>query len=152
MLKKILDKSTCAKCRICCSFIKADAWETPVFTKTDFDYSKKWFKKYGCNSHTLKLDFKDETEIKLCPYLDENTGCTLSEADKPFDCKIWPLRLMKKNDRLVIALAPICKGLGIKDIKKINTLLDSGLYEEIMKHAEEADIIKEYDEDYILIK
>lgn len=152
MLKKILDKSTCAKCRLCCSFVKSDAWETPVFTKTDFDYNENWFKKYGYNSHTLKLEFKDDAEIKLCPYLNENTGCTLSEADKPFDCKIWPLRLMKKNGRLVIALAPICKGLGEKDITKINELLDSGLYEEIMKHAGEADIIKEYNEEYILIK
>ena len=151
MLGSILNKSTCAECRICCSFVESDAWETPIFTNNDFDYNEEWFNMYGERSHTLSFSFKHDREIKLCPYLHEKTGCSLKDKDKPFDCKKWPLRLMRKEGEIVIALSPICKGLGVKDIPKIKELLNNGLRESIMTHAGESDLIKDYREDWIVL-
>ena len=31
MLSNVLEKETCANCRICCSFVRDDVWEAPVF-------------------------------------------------------------------------------------------------------------------------
>lgn len=31
MLSKVLEKSTCAKCKFCCSFRRCSLWETPLF-------------------------------------------------------------------------------------------------------------------------
>lgn len=153
MLKSILSPNTCAKCRICCSFVSADAWETPVFTSNSIDYNKKWFKRYGNKSHTLHFFFENDTEIKLCPYLDENSGCVLSEEDKPFDCKIWPIRVMRKDDKIIIALAKICKGIGVGDIEKVKNLLEESLYDKILKEIKiHPDIVKEYSDEYIEIK
>lgn len=151
MIKEILDNSTCAKCRICCSFVEDDAWETPVFTSTKIDYNKSWFKCIGNGSHTLKLSFADEKEIKLCPYLDENVGCTLNEDDKPIDCKMWPLRVMRKEDNIYLTLAPFCKGLSSKDISEVKRLLDNGLRQRIREVIVD-DLVKEYDESYIIIE
>lgn len=151
MLKEILDKSTCSKCRICCSFVKDDAWETPVFTSEKIDYKKPWFKCIGENSHTLKFSFKDEKEIKLCPYLDENTGCILKEDEKPVDCKMWPLRVMKKDGDLYLTLAPFCKGITVEHIPKIKNMLDNGLREKIRENLVN-DMIKEYEKEYIIIE
>lgn len=151
MLKEILDKNTCAACRICCSFVEADAWETPVFTSAKIDYNNPWFKCIGKNSHTLKFFFENDKEIKLCPYLDEKTGCTLKGEEKPVDCKMWPLRVMKKKGELYITLAPICKGVTAEHIPKLKEMLDNGLREEIMKNLVD-DMVKEYEEEYIIIE
>lgn len=151
MLKKILNEKTCANCQICCSFVKADAWETPVFYEEELDYNKDWFKKYGKCSHTLKFDFKDDKEIKLCPYLNQKSGCTLSEEEKPFDCKIWPLRLMKTDDKVVIALSPICPGLPVSKIEEIRKLLDEGLRDKIMEKAKVPDLVKEYEKNWTIL-
>lgn len=48
----------------------------------------------------MKLEHKYKTdnqeEEAACDYLDVHKGCILSDVDKPFDCKIWPLRIMKR--------------------------------------------------------
>ena len=41
MLHNVLTHETCAKCRICCSFVKEDAWESPLFSKEDMERIKK---------------------------------------------------------------------------------------------------------------
>ena len=150
MLKKILKEDVCAKCRICCSFVESDSWETPVFTSDNIVYDKN-FKEYG-KYHTLNFHFKDDKQILLCPKLDENTGCVLNDEDKPFDCKIWPLRIMKMNDKIVLALAKVCNELKIEKKEKIIEILDEGLRNEILKRIEDEDMVKEYDSSYDIIE
>ena len=41
MLHNVLTHETCAKCRICCSFVKEDAWESPLFSKYEKNVNKK---------------------------------------------------------------------------------------------------------------
>lgn len=150
MLSKILNNKACAKCRICCSFVEADVWETPVFTSDNIFYDEN-FKEYG-KYHTLNFKFKDNKEILLCPMLDEGSGCMLSSNDKPFDCKIWPLRIMRMNGQIVLAIANICKELSIDDKEKIVEVLDEGLRKEILHRIEDEDIVKEYDSSYDIIE
>ncbi len=87
----------------------------------------------------------------MCPYLNPKSGCTLDSNDKPFDCKIWPLRLMRNGDEIVIALSPICPALPISKREEIVELLDSGLRKEILKHVDESDLIKEYRSDWTIL-
>lgn len=119
MLKSVLTGEQCAKCRICCSFVRDDVWEAPEFTKEKLNEGA----------------FRDEREILLCPALDNNKGCTLGE-DKPFDCKIWPLRPFIIDGRLKIGVAEVCPAFSEKTDYKLRELLENGLYDTIAEMVE----------------
>ena len=142
MLSKVLSKETCAKCRFCCSFRRCSLWETPLFPKNECEKLSK-DNEYGT---------QDSEEEAACDYLDEHKGCILSQEDKPFDCKIWPLRIMRKGDRLVIALTPTCPSIGREPSEELKELVNNGLGEVIYNYAKENPfIIKEYKEGFPII-
>lgn len=105
MLHNVLTHETCAKCRICCSFVKEDAWESPLFSKEDMERIKKagiledCFDKVckdGREVYMAHYEFHDEKEILLCPCLDEKKGCILG-SEKPFECIMQICQTVKKK-------------------------------------------------------
>lgn len=149
MLKKILSPETCGKCRVCCVFDRDDIWEIPLISEAlhknirakrpDLETIRR-----GEKSYVFDMKFKEDG-LTYCPALSE-TGCTLG-ADKPFDCKIWPLRVMKKDDDIVITVSPVCESIDPHNPEV--KALAAELAPVIFREAEEnPDIIKEYIEDY----
>lgn len=128
MLHNVLTHETCAKCRICCSFVKEDAWESPLFSKEDMERIKKagiledCFDKVckdGREVYMAHYEFHDEKEILLCPCLDEKKGCILG-SEKPFECSIWPIRIFCREDDegYYLGLAGICPAFEGKNYRK----------------------------------
>lgn len=163
MLSKILTKRECADCRFCCAFRRKSAWETPIFTKESIDKLKKEFGEFKVKKckDSLTLDLseeyrtKDSEEEAPCPFLDKLKGCMLNDEDKPFDCKIWPLRVMRKDKDIVIALTPTCPEINKVHIDKVKELVSNDIGDIIFEQAEKLpDMIKEYKEDFpvILVK
>ena len=69
----------------------------------------------------------------------------LSDSEKPIDCKIWPLRIMNKGDKTVIALTPTCPEINKLPLDTVRELVKSGLGKVIEEEAEKnPDMIKEY--------
>lgn len=135
MLKSVLTGEQCAKCRICCGFVRGDVWEAPEFTRDKLN----------------EKSFKDEEEILLCPELDVNKGCKLGE-DKPFDCKIWPLRPFIIDGKLQIGVANMCPAFNEETDYKLKELLKSGLYDIIVEMIEkDSTLVKNHTEDYRII-
>ena len=60
--------------------------------------------KYAQMDLTGKYTGNDENEEAACEFLDSKRGCVLSDEDKPFDCKIWPLRIMARERSLLLLL------------------------------------------------
>ena len=163
MLSKVLSKETCAKCRFCCSFRRCSLWETPLFPQNECEKLSK-DNEYGVKSDfqmqgeygQMKLLHKyctqDSEEEAACDYLDAHKGCILSQEDKPFDCKIWPLRIMKDAEHLVIALTPTCKEINKLPVETVKEFVQSGIGEYIRDKAMKMpDIIKEYRSDFPVI-
>lgn len=151
MLSDVLDKETCKNCRFCCEFEKADEWEIPIVSKNVAEHLKnKGVKVVKVNeNYTFDLEFEGK-EIKKCPFLSEN-GCVLDEENKPFDCKIWPLRVMKKDNKIYLTLAKTCPAFEKDDEKIIKLSLK--LFEKISNYAKQnKGAIKEYSPDYKIIK
>ena len=191
MLSKVLEKSTCAQCKFCCSFRRCSLWETPLFPEETVrkleksqngdevcqDSENKSLNNTSCENtsrdntlceNTVRFDMQekdgckygrmhlqdmyktdDENEEVKCLFLDSETGCTLSYEDKPFDCKIWPLRIMKKDDEYVIALTPTCPAINKVSPKDMQKLVDDGLGEVIYDYAKKHPfIIKDYKEGF----
>ncbi|MDE5620314.1 MAG: hypothetical protein K2O29_03035 [Ruminococcus sp.] len=154
MLKKILDNSSCAECRLCCVFDRYDIWETPVFTekirdrildlKPDTDFIS------GDGGYIFKVDELSEEGLFLCPALTDK-GCMLGD-EKPFDCRIWPYRIMEINGRRALTIASICEELYNRPLSQLVEFLENGLADEIFSYADShSEIVKPYYEGYPIL-
>jgi len=123
MLNELLSKNECSKCKVCCLFDSYDLWETPVISDEladkilqEISPEQKFMKK---DSHLLfKMEREPDEDLYYCPMLDKGKGCKLGDA-KPFDCRIWPLRVMSFNDARVITISPICPVIFKKPLADI---------------------------------
>lgn len=156
MLKKILSASDCAKCRICCIFDKYDVWETPVISdelrrritavRDDLKFVTKGSE--GAYIFNMESTWDDNEEIFRCPALDPESGCTLGD-NKPFDCRIWPYRIMELGGKRVITIASICPEMYSKPLDKLVSQLEDGLADMIFEEASKNPaIVKPYEHGY----
>lgn len=164
MLSKVLQKSTCAECRFCCAFRRSSLWETPLFpaqTMEKLDGGRARFVvriqdgvRYGQLDLAAGYQTDDPAEEVPCAFLDPVNGCVLSEEDKPFDCKIWPLRIMDRDGEKVIALTPTCPSINRHPPEVMEQLVQEGLGRQIFEYAKlHPYIIKPYKEGFpILMK
>ncbi|MBO7413182.1 MAG: hypothetical protein J6U20_05905 [Fibrobacter sp.] len=173
MLSSILSKNTCAACKFCCSFRRQSLWETPLFPPEIAEKLQKT-NEYGVtgefapasdgardahesqNAYRLVLENNyrtdDPEEEVPCTFLDPERGCILKPEDKPFDCSIWPLRIMDKGGKLVIALTPTCPAIGATPSKALVDLVQGGLGEKIFEYAKTHPyIVKEYREGFPVV-
>lgn len=155
MLSKILSKEECAKCRICCCFDSYDIWETPYISPTlaskilqEYAPKQEFIKKE--NHFLFKMDKEKNADLYYCPMLDNEKGCILGD-DKPFDCRIWPLRVMALNETKVITLSPVCPNMNEKSIKEL-TKTANELSDQIFRYADEnPEAVKPYLDGYPIL-
>lgn len=155
MLKNILLNKDCAKCQICCVFENYDLWETPIISdelrkEIADDFPDQEFIKKG-NSWLMRME-QDEDGLFYCPMLDRKSGCMLDEK-KPFDCRIWPYRIMNFNGTRVISIASICPVMYEKPLNiLVEELTKNGLAKIIFDEADKnPDIVKQYQDGYPIL-
>ena len=158
MLKKILSSNTCAECRICCVFDKYDVWETPVISrelkeKIAGEFPELRFVSKGdAFIFNMEENWNNEKELFYCPALDPQKGCTLGDM-KPFDCKVWPYRIMDLGENLVISIASICPEMYARPLSELTSALEDGLAEKIFAEAEKnPEMVKPYEQGYPILK
>lgn len=151
MLKKILDNRTCAECKLCCIFDRYDIWETPVFdehakNKLESLADVEFVQKDG--GYIFKAEKFDDEGLFTCPALDSEKGCMLGD-EKPFDCRIWPYRIMQIGDKRAITIAGICDAMYNKPLSELVGFLKKGLADTIFRYADShPEIVKPYDNSY----
>ena len=155
MLKGLLSREECAGCRICCSFDSYDIWETPVITRdmvnrilADYKPDQKFITKE--DHFLLRLDKEKDEDLYYCSLLDHSKGCIMGE-NKPFDCRIWPFRIMKLAGHNVITLSPVCPVVNKKpvaDIVKKCSEISDVIFEVAREHPE---YVKPYMEGYPIL-
>lgn len=157
MLSKILSREECSKCKICCEFDDEDIWETPVIYNDSIESVLKInpsqeFLETDFNGRKLRvLKLKKEDDIYPCTMLDRSKGCMLGSEHKPFDCKIWPLRVMRKDGKTVIVLSPVCPVVAKKPIEDVCCAvedLSDLIFEQAKLHPE---IVKDYIDGYKIL-
>ena len=151
MLKKILSKKDCAECRFCCIFDQSDCWEIPLMcveTK-EFLMNKDPLIAFENidNAFRLKPHF-DESGLYYCDALGK-TGCILPDDLKPFDCKIWPFRVMYYKNEVVLALSDGCNTINDLSDDSINDFVMSGFGSKVLRYSKQhPEIVKPYVEGY----
>lgn len=152
MLTEILSRQTCANCQVCCFFDKTDCWEMPLFTPptaeiVERDYPNVKLTKLNDKATCKMLSPEFDSEgLCRCPLLTDK-GCALGEQ-KPFDCRIWPFRVMKKGDLLLLTLSPVCESVSSLPAAKISEFsakIAPRIFEEAEKYPE---LVKDYIEGY----
>ena len=156
MLTKLLSRETCADCRLCCIFDRYDVWETPILSQEmrqriqemlpDVEFISK-----GQESYIFRVRELDENDLFTCPLLDPAKGCRLG-TEKPFDCQIWPFRIMNVNGRRAITIAPICEAMAAQPIGTLLKILKDELAETIFAYsAAHPDVVQPYDDLYPIL-
>lgn len=154
MIKEILSGKTCAECRMCCIFDRYDVWETPLFDEVtknkvlEFNPNAKFIKKGS--KYMLNVGLLTDNDLFTCPALTEN-GCILGD-DKPFDCRIWPFRVMEQDGKRVIAVSTLCEAVNGQNHDKLKEFLKNGLAEKIFAYADKnPEIVQPFYDNYTVI-
>lgn len=102
MLTHLLHAQDCAACRLCCHFQRSSAWETPAIEPELVTLYREMnppppltTRADGSVSFALNFPPDDEGAEAPCPMLDPASGCMLPRSERPFECRLWPLRLMR---------------------------------------------------------
>lgn len=159
MLKDVLSPGDCAKCGFCCSFRRQSLHLTPLFAGETVDEIRRLhpearFKTLPNGAVTIDIDDQyrtdDSTEEAPCPF--NKKGCILPGHLKPFDCKLWPFRLMRRGDGLALALVPTCPWIEKGDTAKFKATASS-VAKEAMDYAKgHPEIVIEYRADYQVVE
>ncbi|OGJ46605.1 hypothetical protein A2229_05145 [Candidatus Peregrinibacteria bacterium RIFOXYA2_FULL_33_7] len=100
-------KRTCQACKTCCKFEKEDIYFAPIFSKNEIDLliskgvKKELFKTHKNSKNVLQIKLiksKENSKIYNCPFLKVKQGLCKIYENRPLDCKIWPLMVMKDKD------------------------------------------------------
>ncbi len=134
MLKSIFTPSDCAKCRLCCNFTPTSVWESPFLTEEQARSFRNAgveleFRSRGGWSFAYHFDGKG---VVNCPMLDPDSGCSLSPEEKPFECSIWPLRLMERDGRLLIGRYRDCPAIQGEKRERLDTFARGELLETLL--------------------
>ena len=73
-------------------------------------------------------------------------------TEKPFDCRIWPFRIMDVAGRQAITIAPICDAMMQQPIGTLLQFLKEELADYIFEYADfHPDVVQPYDDMYPIL-
>ena len=155
MISEVLSRETCAACRFCCAFRRQSLWELPVFSPEAVEALSAAGFAFRDGRPVLDGAYAtdDPEEEAPCPFLDPARGCTLGEDEKPFDCRIWPLRVMGRDGTLAVALDPVCRAIGPEPPERLVALVRNGLGRRILEYAAgHPEIVKPWNEGWAVLE
>ncbi len=118
MLTSLLPPAACANCRLCCNFLPESAWESPALEPACAARLRERgielaARAEGGETIALHWDAENPREAALCPLLDARCGCTLPREQRPLECRLWPLRLMRgQRGELLVCCYENCPGMA----------------------------------------
>ncbi len=150
MLKKLLSPAQCAECRLCCGFVDSDKWEIPLLAG---EMERSCAERFGAtreipgtDSAVYRMEFHGD-DIIMCPAAGEH-GCMLGE-NRPFDCRIWPFRVMELNGSRVVTLSPVCPASLKMTVGEVSEFVNSGFADMLFEHARKfPETVKPYIDGY----
>lgn len=163
MLSELMSKDTCAACRYCCSFKSTSLWELPTFPEDvikkladdkGFRYTleKSHDRSFGLFDLNGEYQSANPAEEVPCPFLDRTTGCTLSEKDKPFDCKLWPFRVMRKDGLLLLTISIACPSIMSWELEQLRSYAQEKLKKPVRAYVDEHPyIVKDMMDGYVAL-
>lgn len=140
MLTEIITPADCSMCKLCCNFLRSSSWETPSLEKELIYLLQEEaipLTRREDGSTTFFLDYRTNSneECALCPMLSTESGCTLPRELRPFECRIWPLRMMRNSGKMCIGLYKNCPALDTQRRASLINLARHSLLPAILDYA-----------------
>ena len=157
MLTGIFTPTACAECKLCCNFHRSSAWETPALQSEQVFLMHEMCipldkRMDGTTSFYLHFTSNDENEVANCPLLDPCSGCILPREQRPFECRIWPVRIMRDKSTLVVGIYEQCPALANDGFEKLKNHTLENLLPQILDYARrEPNAVREYNSAYKVI-
>ena len=113
----LLTRRECAACRECCVFESYDLYDTPTVTDEvmervlSLDPTVRFAEVGG--RRLFIMEREKDSDVHFCPMLDREHGCRLG-AEKPFECRMFPFRLMELDGRRAVTVSPACPAVRRK--------------------------------------
>lgn len=130
MLENILCSKDCAACQICCKFEPDELIDAPTFSKEEM--LKAIAKKDGIvfikRGNVYQIVLEPWRKKYICPLL-THVGCMLNN-ERPFDCKLWPFYVMKKDEKYVVTITEDCPIVRKKSRETINSCIDNAFLDQ----------------------
>lgn len=157
MLQPILTPQDCATCRLCCLFDQTDLWELPLMLKDTAALVRDLAPACTLSAcgdgfvPTPKADEWDEEGLYRCPALGES-GCRLPREARPFECLVWPFRVMERDGKRMICVSQLCEPLQKHTRARLIEKLQNGLAEQMFAYAAAHPAsVKAFDEGYTVL-
>lgn len=164
MLTDLLKPEDCAACRLCCHFHRESAWETPAIEPELVSAYRRLeppppLQLRPDASVTFKLNFEQlaADESAACPMLDFRRGCRLPRKERPTECRLWPLRLMRcteadGGERVVLGCYRNCPGVQRCGLDTMRSFAEEKLKALLLAHAQRLpQMIRPYDRHYEIL-
>ncbi len=140
MLTGIFSPNQCAQCKLCCNFHRSSAWETPALEPAQVFLMHELCvplveRQDGTTSFFLDFRSEDSDEVANCPMLNPDTGCTLPRDERPFECRIWPVRVMRDSSTIVIGIYRACPAVSADCFEKLKRHTLDNLLPYILAYA-----------------
>ncbi len=138
MISHLLSRADCAKCKICCKYSQGSKWDAPGFTEEELQFSKNI--KEVSFTRRNNLFYLDLINVGKGEYRCQmfREGCILAD-NKPFKCAIWPLYIVKRQERLAIVISSICPELQKRTDEELLTavaIIEEKIKNTIILHPE----------------
>lgn len=78
----------------------------------------------------------DDTGLYRCPALGEN-GCRLPREERPFECLVWPFRVMERDGKRIICVSELCAPICRYSREQMLEKLREGLAAQMFRYAQE---------------
>lgn len=157
MLTGIFTPTDCAVCKLCCNFHHSSAWETPALAEEQIFLLQELCvplekRADGTTSFYLHFETESQDEVANCPMLNPSSGCMLPREQRPFECRIWPVRVMKQNSTLVVGIYEKCPALANGGFEKLKEHTLEKLLPQILDYARRHPrAVREFDSAYKII-
>ncbi len=123
MLSSIISPQSCAQCRLCCHFERGSAWEMPYLEPSlveDYELDGVEItppREEGGRSFVMDFCRCAQGGSEPCPMLDPSSGCVREQQQRPFECLIWPLRVMEYEGRAAVTYFRDCPALASQEAR-----------------------------------
>lgn len=157
MLTGIFSPTLCSECKLCCNFHRNTAWETPSLQDEQIFLMHEMcipLQKRSDGTTSFYLHFTSDSldEVVNCPLLDTCTGCIIPREQRPFECRIWPLRIMKKGRTKIIGIYENCPALTGDNFEKLKNFALTELLPQILSFASRhPEIMRNFNSAYKII-
>jgi Fe-S-cluster containining protein len=143
---------------MCCTFSETDKIDAPLFTEETRQCILREFGNENVEFESvrqlwrIKLKPIDDPNRWTCPLYERETAKCRIQRYKPFDCYTWPFYIVSCDNRIVIALLPVCPIVDGKSLGTLKQYLDQGFARHMIDTARKyPDLITEYQPEMIIL-